>query len=145
MERFRGGLVFKDHRLSYHSTLGSRVIKKNKTKRPFVLTSFLSLGSLSLRSRQFVPYTWTVNLMIVGQRGRGILLVNFDSNSLNIVNADGNQIAVPLSSKDGTYKTVKARFQPCLGGKRRSSVCLRSPILCAWAVFSSYTSVLGDI
>ena len=28
--RFRGGLVFKAHRLSYHATLGSRVIKKKK-------------------------------------------------------------------------------------------------------------------
>ena len=30
--RFRGGLVFKAHRLVYHSTLGSRVIKKKKNK-----------------------------------------------------------------------------------------------------------------
>ena len=29
VNRFRGGLVFKAHRLVYHSTLGSRVIKKN--------------------------------------------------------------------------------------------------------------------
>jgi hypothetical protein len=29
---FRGGLVCKAHRLSNHSTLGSRVIKKKKTK-----------------------------------------------------------------------------------------------------------------
>ena len=28
MKRFRGGLVFKAHRLVYHSTLGVRVIKK---------------------------------------------------------------------------------------------------------------------
>jgi len=28
VKRFRGGLVFKAHRLLYHSTLGSRVIKK---------------------------------------------------------------------------------------------------------------------
>ena len=28
--RCRGGLVFKAHRLVYHSTLGSRVIKKKK-------------------------------------------------------------------------------------------------------------------
>ena len=28
--RFRGGLVLKAHRLLYHSTLGSRVIKKKK-------------------------------------------------------------------------------------------------------------------
>ena len=30
--RFRGGLVFKAHRLLYHSTLGLRVIKKTKKK-----------------------------------------------------------------------------------------------------------------
>jgi len=29
--RFRGGLVFKAHRLVYHSTLGIRVMKKKKT------------------------------------------------------------------------------------------------------------------
>ena len=32
MKRFRGGLVFKAHRLLYHSTLGLRVIKKKKRK-----------------------------------------------------------------------------------------------------------------
>ena len=31
MQRFRGGLVFKAHRLLYHSTLGLRVIKKKKS------------------------------------------------------------------------------------------------------------------
>ena len=30
VKRFRGGLVFKAHRLWYHSTLGSRVMKKKK-------------------------------------------------------------------------------------------------------------------
>ena len=30
MKRFQGGLVFKAHRLLYHSTLGSRVIEKEK-------------------------------------------------------------------------------------------------------------------
>ena len=32
VKRFRGGLVFKDHILVYHSTLGLRVIKKKKKK-----------------------------------------------------------------------------------------------------------------
>jgi len=32
--RFRGGLVFKAHRWLYHSTLGSRVIKKKNTALP---------------------------------------------------------------------------------------------------------------
>ena len=30
VKRFQGGLVFKAHRLLYHSTLGFRVIKKKK-------------------------------------------------------------------------------------------------------------------
>jgi hypothetical protein len=30
VKRFRGGLVFEAHRLLYHSTLGSRVIKQKK-------------------------------------------------------------------------------------------------------------------
>jgi len=32
VKRFRGGLVFKAHRLLYRSTLGLRVIKKKKTE-----------------------------------------------------------------------------------------------------------------
>ena len=32
VRRFRGGLVFKTHRLLYHSTLGSRAIKKKKKR-----------------------------------------------------------------------------------------------------------------
>ena len=32
VERFQGGLVFKAHKLLYHSTLRSRVIKKKKKK-----------------------------------------------------------------------------------------------------------------
>jgi len=32
VKRFQGGLVFKAHRLFYHSTLGLRVIKKKKRK-----------------------------------------------------------------------------------------------------------------
>ena len=32
MKRFRGGLVFKAHRLVYHPTLGLRVIKQKKKK-----------------------------------------------------------------------------------------------------------------
>ena len=32
-ERFRGGLVFKAHRVLYHATLGSRVLKKKEKVR----------------------------------------------------------------------------------------------------------------
>ena len=34
VNRFRGGLVFKAHRLVYHSTLGLRVINKKKKTAP---------------------------------------------------------------------------------------------------------------
>jgi len=34
VKRFPGGLVFKAHRLLYHSTLGLRVIKEKKKKWP---------------------------------------------------------------------------------------------------------------
>ena len=34
VKRFRGGLVFKAHRLLYHSTLGWRVIKKKREEPP---------------------------------------------------------------------------------------------------------------
>ena len=33
VQRFRGGLVFKAHRLLYHSALGLRVMKKKKRSR----------------------------------------------------------------------------------------------------------------
>ena len=33
VQRFRGRLVFKAHRLLYHSTLGLRVMKKKKKKK----------------------------------------------------------------------------------------------------------------
>jgi len=35
VQRFRGGLVFKAHRLLYHSTLGLRIIKKREEKLGF--------------------------------------------------------------------------------------------------------------
>jgi len=38
---FRGGLVFKSHRLSYHSTLGLKVIKKAKS--PIACTGRVAL------------------------------------------------------------------------------------------------------
>ena len=36
VKQFRGGLVFKDHRLVYHSTLGLRVTKKKEKTQPAV-------------------------------------------------------------------------------------------------------------
>jgi len=50
VKRFRGELVFKDHRLLYHSTLGLRVINKKKKvrtvrRRPLGLSPEASLGT----------------------------------------------------------------------------------------------------
>ena len=50
MQRFRGGLVFKAHRLVYHSTLGLRVIKKKK--KGLIPTLVLSLRDLPPPSAQ---------------------------------------------------------------------------------------------
>jgi len=41
VQRFRGGLVFKAHRLLYHSTLGLRVIKKKRRRALRVAASAL--------------------------------------------------------------------------------------------------------
>ena len=44
MQRFRGGLVFKAHRLLYHSTLGLRVMMKKKKKQ---CRGFISMRTCS--------------------------------------------------------------------------------------------------
>jgi len=46
VKRFRGGLVFKAHRLLYHSTLGSRVIKKKKRRMALWYRGILLFRSL---------------------------------------------------------------------------------------------------
>jgi len=52
VQRFRGGLVFKAHRLLYHATLGSRVIKKKKKAGGSLLAHLI--GHLSPRG--FPPH-----------------------------------------------------------------------------------------
>jgi len=47
VKRFRGGLVFKAHRLLYHSTLGLREIKKKKKKRDSSALTTSWSGSVS--------------------------------------------------------------------------------------------------
>ena len=44
MKQFRGGLVSKAHRLLYHSTLGSRVTKKEKKNGTARLVGVLAQG-----------------------------------------------------------------------------------------------------
>ena len=48
VKRFRGGLVFKAHRLVYHSTLAWRVIKKKKKGEGFTLRMWCRLESTDL-------------------------------------------------------------------------------------------------
>ena len=57
VKRFRGGLVFKAHGLLYHSTLGSRAIKKKKKDRDLFGCSPES-GDLWYTSRQFNQPVW---------------------------------------------------------------------------------------
>ena len=52
VKRFRGGLVFKAHRLLYHSTLGLRVIKRGRERRR---TSRRALRSSATGMRRLSP------------------------------------------------------------------------------------------
>ena len=54
MKRFRGGLVFKAHRLLYHSTLGLRVIKK-KTPAPRAVLRVEGLQGYLVHKKQPPP------------------------------------------------------------------------------------------
>jgi len=60
--RFRGGLVFKAHKLLYHSTLGLRVINKKKRRDGGVVTGRVEVtdgegarqGNMVQRRRQLL-------------------------------------------------------------------------------------------
>jgi len=47
VKRIQGGLVFKAHRLLYHSTLGSRVIKKKRSARSGTSTTGTEASSVA--------------------------------------------------------------------------------------------------
>ena len=60
MKRSRGGLVFKAHRLVYHSTLGWRVIKKEEE------------GWWKRRVFGFDAQSWLGGGVVGDQAGRGV-------------------------------------------------------------------------
>ena len=69
MERFRGGLVFKAHRLLYHSTLGARVIKRgavlHAADEPRLVLGFQRSVLIRQRNRLGVAFRFqTTNLKI---------------------------------------------------------------------------------
>jgi len=69
---FRGGLVFKAHRLLYHSTLGLRVIKKKESGNALFEHGRAIPESLHLpRSPFVVPKTSFVTVRHEGGRGPG--------------------------------------------------------------------------
>ena len=68
VQRFRGGLVFKAHRLLYHTTLGLRVIKKKKTREDKAVVDFrtqtLNLEPYMLKTpkpQNLCPTPYTLN------------------------------------------------------------------------------------
>jgi len=83
VKRFRGGLVFKAHRLFYHSTLGLRVIKKKRRR--------LGVRGLVLTCTE-VKFAAT----------------ECPSSPITCIKVQGWGVRVPLSSEYGTCKTVKA-------------------------------------
>ena len=56
VQRFRGGLVFKAHRLVYHSTLGWRVIKKKNARPRGILDRKLRLPCLACFAREALEF-----------------------------------------------------------------------------------------
>ena len=68
VKRFRGGLVFKAHRLLYHSTLGWREIKKKKKE-----------GEIARENQHHLPHGAVFKSMLLYYSGEtgpdGILLV----------------------------------------------------------------------
>ena len=79
VKRFRGGLVFKAHRLVYHSTLGWRVIKKKKLRTRSCLCAPVQTGYLRATSKRLkrcpeaghrnnLEYPWTAKRCLVLRR-----------------------------------------------------------------------------
>jgi len=93
VKRFRGGLVFKAHRLLYHTSLGLRVIKKKKKERR---------GGYTVSSR--------------GHFDRGATPDRLPHQHHLFAQHISGQATPPLSSEyyirqSSTYKTVKAHIR----------------------------------
>ena len=63
MKRFRGGLVFKAHRLVYHSTLGRRVIKKKQKEATKAITLVPGVDQQNVKAR--TRFFWSLFLFVV--------------------------------------------------------------------------------
>ena len=70
MKQFRGGLVFKVHRLLYHSTLGSKVIKKKVMFSTRYLRSALSSYAFRIGVWCFGFRIWCLGCRVRGLRCR---------------------------------------------------------------------------
>ena len=90
MKRFRGGLIFKAHRLVYHPTLGSRVMKKRKKSANSEALVQEPLREIAHADSQVMPRSPPPLAFFGG----------------------GAQYLALLSNEYGTCKTVKARFWP---------------------------------
>jgi len=89
VERFRGGLVFKAHRLLHHSTLGSRVIKKKRSL--CVVQLSLTLTEVPLLRSDVPPST----LVSVGSAPSSTTRIPDDHESLD-----------PVAERSGLSKTT---------------------------------------
>jgi len=110
VERFRGGLVVKAHRLLYHATLRLRVINKQKKGwRPLLLQRGVQAGACSNRSNSSLETHSGQITKVVKSEGRPLLLER------------GLQAGVlqPVEFKPGNsqwsnYKVVKIEGRPLL-------------------------------
>ena len=70
VERLRGGLVFRAHRLLYHSTLGSRLIKTEKTLAGYRGTSLIRTTPL------LGPYSRIMHRVMRWSLRKGLFLMS---------------------------------------------------------------------
>jgi len=78
--RFRGGLVFKAHRLVYHSTLGVRVIKKKKKEQLKGCNGLLSKNGSSQGQTLAMTILHVPSSLCSGFRVRDLALLDLHTN-----------------------------------------------------------------
>jgi len=119
VQRFRGGLSFKVHRLLYHSTLGLRVMKEKKRGLRH------QESHCSRMCGVLDPDNLRTPTMSVTHNPHNVLNLDHSLSPLPLNNLSHKPCPDPLSSEHHTCILVKAMLWPWLSGQSPSSLALR--------------------